>query len=406
LLVGEPTDERISNLNGGGDYVSFDYSAATDNIKAPYTRAVIDVLIEKGNLSEEEIRAIRVLGELRLTEDGPVAERGQPMGSVMSFPLLCLINKGIVDLSFNDLLTTGKLSYLEWKSHRCLINGDDLLLRNPRKDVDVAPLVRYHGLRTGLIVNEEKTLRSTELGEINSKLFENGKGQRKFNASAVWMDHEVCDVLGFSAEASHDTRTFARLVRANCHILSKQENKELWSLPPHLQAVCRKDKKIRRALVSVPLRIRPKVKGVVTVEPMPDGYFLEREEECAAIREEVTRVRPLALARMSVRPVPFRTSVVRDAVSFSSLLKRPDTCPKDITLSCLARAFREKIKRQMIEDDVAIELSPEDELSLYSGSLIDGLVDIIRRGLPSKQRVPIVGTDTDFVSLDIGNVCI
>jgi len=122
LLVGEPTADRVARLNGNGDFLSFDYVGATDNIKVAYTIAAVETLIEfSEDLSSEEERCLRVLCELKLGErtfckgeelidriPHDVFERGQPMGSAMSFPLLCLINKAVVDLSLADLLENKK----------------------------------------------------------------------------------------------------------------------------------------------------------------------------------------------------------------------------------------------------------------------------------------------------------
>jgi len=171
LLVGSPTHVEVNSLNGGGSFVSVDYQSATDNIRADYCQAAIELLIRKAEgLSAEQIRCLRVVGELRIacpdkdSEDdvkGPPANHGQPMGSLISFPLLCLINKTIVDLAVADLASAGEISWEQFQKHRCLINGDDLLYReffivSPDRPASILPRLINHGRAVGLVVNGEK----------------------------------------------------------------------------------------------------------------------------------------------------------------------------------------------------------------------------------------------------------
>nr|UUW21036.1 MAG: RNA-dependent RNA polymerase [Sanya botourmia-like virus 13] len=132
LLVGSPTQGRLERLLegcSGQNWLSFDYTSATDNIKLEYVRAMIDVLKQRSvGMSDDEERCLDTLGDLVL--DGSIADSGQPMGSLMSFPLLCLVNKTVVDLALTQLLESGKIRFKEWTGHRCLINGDDLLTRD------------------------------------------------------------------------------------------------------------------------------------------------------------------------------------------------------------------------------------------------------------------------------------
>jgi len=186
---------------------------------------------------------LRVLGEWGLGEGYGEVTRGQPMGSIFSFPLLCLINKTVVDLALTDLLEQGRISFPEWSGHRCLVNGDDLLLREVRKDTNIRDLIAENGRHIGLVVNLEKSMVSENLAEVNSTLFDSCEKIKKQNVSALWMDPEVDDVLGLAWEASTDVRGFVKIVRANAHILSKQPDKKLYAIPAHLQTACRRDKK-------------------------------------------------------------------------------------------------------------------------------------------------------------------
>lgn len=351
LLVGNPTDELVSSLNGF-DYVSFDYRSATDRIKNAYVKAAVEVIIEQGEgLTDDEVRCLRVLANLRIEPDGDVATRGQPMGSVMSFPLLCLINKTVVDLSLNDLLETGKIQFDEWTGHRCLINGDDLLAREPRNESLLRPLIRKHGCKIGLEVNEEKTMVSKHEGEINSTLFVDGSVQRKVNAGALFMRPDVSDVLGFAAEATLSPAGFRRVVRANAHVLAKQEIKVHGYLPDPLREVCLKDAKIRRALSSVPLSRREPPRNLFNVETRPLGYDLDRSEEVRIVNERVSQLRSMTDCWRTERK-QFRTKVAIGQRSPASALRyKKPAREEDTILSVLARAWERKLKESLREEE-------------------------------------------------------
>jgi len=258
LLVGEPTDQHVSGLNGAA-FLSFDYSSATDNIKREYVKAAVSVLEEQADhLEPDEIEALRVLSSLVI--DGRETFTGQPMGSVMSFPLLCVINKTVVDMALTAMLERKEISFREWSGHRLLVNGDDLLTREPRTGTNLRGEVIIQGSKVGLVVNEEKTMVSERDGEINSTYFQDGHKLRKFNASSLWMDAGVEDVLGFAAQATSDGRTFRKVVRRNLRTLAKQSDKHLTEIHcPWSPYVARTRKYERRSPACPRIRGRPKV---------------------------------------------------------------------------------------------------------------------------------------------------
>lgn len=408
LLVGDPTDRHVQSLNGA-DFLSFDYQSATDNIKTAYVRAAISVLKEKAtHLSDEENRALDVLGNLTIGErNGSIfrpipAQTGQPMGSVLSFPLLCLINKTVVDLALNRLLVGKKISFPEWSGHRCLINGDDLLTREPRKDTNLRRLIAEEGSKVGLVVNQEKTMVSESDGEINSTYFSNGKKERKFNAAAIWMDAGVEDVLGFASEATTDSATFRKVVRANAHILAKQSDKKLDLMPPALQMVCRKDKKIRKAITSLPERSRTCEEGVISMAERPEGYDLSSDDENAAMIGEIERVRERGIAWAVARQHKprFSTRAIPNSRSFRSVLKFKRTLGQELIPACYVRCYLEKKWKAVIDEDVAplsIELLPPGD-----GSMISTIVDNLRAFKMRKAVQPpgIWEAHADYMRLD------
>lgn len=400
LLVGDPTTKHINKLNGA-KLLSFDYSSATDNIKTAYVRSAISVLIEKSeNLSDSELACLDVLGGLSL--DGVECGSGQPMGSVMSFPLLCLINKTVVDLAMDSLLESGSISFPEWSSHRLLINGDDLLTREVRKDTDLRVRIAREGSEVGLVVNDEKTMSSETMCEINSTLFDRGIKVRKFNAAAVWMDPGVEDVLGFAAEASPSVRVFRKVVRWNANILAKSKDKHLAELPAHLQVVCRKDKKIRGAITSLPKSDRPTLEGVIKMAVKPEGYDLKVSEEHQVMSKEICRVREMGVAWASARAArkQFRTVALPNQVSYSSVLKQRRAVGQDLIPACYVRAYHTKLQDALVEEYVAV--SSSESLPPGDGSKISSLIDNMRL-FNQKRAVRNPGTidaSADFVSLD------
>nr|UXM18996.1 RNA-dependent RNA polymerase [Colletotrichum camelliae botourmiavirus 1] len=353
LLVGDPTNDQVASLNGR-EYISVDYSSATDNIKTAYTRAAIEVLIDKGEgLTDEECAALRCVGRLRI--DGSEATRGQPMGSMMSFPLLCLINKVVVDLALNDLLVEGKISFKEWTSHRCLINGDDLLLR----DVGcggLLGLIEAHGAKCGLVVNTDKTMIDAEKGEINSTLFLNGVRQRKVNLGALFMGREVNDVIGFADQAARTTAGFLSLVRRARKQLKNQEVKLAAPINCHRFNSLVRDQELRKSLcASVRKEHSPNPFGVVS---KPVGYDLSRDEEVDLVKGEVDRLR-------SIGYVPPRNQALKivegPSISLRKALKRKDTS-REVTLACLVDGWKEKQFKTLRDEATLVDIVPTEHV--------------------------------------------
>jgi len=125
-------DESLVRLGSDFKYwVSGDYSAATDNLKTDATRAVIDTLsvdpMTRGVL-------VRGLQETRIDFDSIKLEgvpepfkmsRGQLMGCVFSFPILCIINLAVYRASLEA--ETGEKYRIP--DLPVLVNGDDILFK-------------------------------------------------------------------------------------------------------------------------------------------------------------------------------------------------------------------------------------------------------------------------------------
>nr|UYL95455.1 MAG: RNA-dependent RNA polymerase [Chuzhou Botou tick virus 1] len=391
LLVGSPTNELVSSLNGGGDYVSVDYKSATDNIKTAYSRAAVEELINKGEeLNDEQRLCLRAVADL--TIDGKEVQVGQPMGSMMSFPLLCLINKTIVDLSLNDLLIEGEISFKEWTSHRCLINGDDLLYRDFKElPGKIMTRLLHHGHQAGLIVNEEKTMVSSEEGEINSTLFRNGTKEKKVNLSALFMGEDVNDVVGFADESTITADGFRKVVLANLTRLRKQECKVFGRLPLAKWKVLRDDHRIRPALLTR-FRRESDQTNLFPVVTMPDGYDLSREEEAALIDSRVKRLRAENRKKISAK------AAVMPEEPFPSLRKvfQRRSPPIKPVLQVLADGWKEKrFKLLREESPVGMDLVTHFCGDCVYASKIAQIVCQIRdhKGKGEKRDSPVEDED-------------
>lgn len=130
-------------LSAGGDCksnFSIDYAAATDGLSGTYTWKILSSICE--NLPFEMKNLYwRVLGNHSLrypkyhSDLDVEMENGQLMGSILSFPILCLANLGVYLLVRCYNRETGVFqvsrlddpSFLDWALNHVLINGDDML---------------------------------------------------------------------------------------------------------------------------------------------------------------------------------------------------------------------------------------------------------------------------------------
>jgi len=155
-------------------WVSGDYSAATDNLKTDATRAVIDALsidpMTRGVL-------IRGLQETRIDFDSidvpGVPEpftmtRGQLMGCVFSFPILCIINLAVYRASLEA--ETGEKYRID--ELPVLVNGDDILFKTSDSHYNI-----WCGLIKGVGFEKSvgKNYVSTDMAMINSTYFKTSK---------------------------------------------------------------------------------------------------------------------------------------------------------------------------------------------------------------------------------------
>jgi hypothetical protein len=171
--------DRLRFERTGGFWVSGDYSAATDSIHQSVMEAalhgisdpLITSLIQR-NLS----RGIITYDHLRNRINCPVPEpvkqnRGQLMGSMFSFPILCIINLATYLYTVirhyccdtNDLLTLVQTANV-------LINGDDILFYSPSQRFYQS--WEYNSSCAGFSLSVGKNYTSRRLALVNSRYYD------------------------------------------------------------------------------------------------------------------------------------------------------------------------------------------------------------------------------------------
>jgi hypothetical protein len=171
LLRGSPSKESFPFHNDEGQFVSVDFTNATDNLSVNVAEAFLGVaLCQSVNIPEDiKVSALRALRPTLMYDQQPVElSMGQMMGSLLSFPLLCL-------QTFSFYLYSAGLTGLSSKKYRsydrCKVNGDDLVF----KSTDAEKFF-LDSQQTLSVINRKKTHVSERYFNINSTLFESHRG--------------------------------------------------------------------------------------------------------------------------------------------------------------------------------------------------------------------------------------
>lgn len=181
-LIGRPImDSDISRLaalskSNKDVWNSVDYSAATDGLSFSYSNRIFQNIV--CNLEDEKISlASQVLGMHDLYYP-PASGKGDPefrgtqtngqlMGSILSFPFLCLANLGIYLRATRS--HRKKLGWsLEQTLNSVLINGDDMVYASPVRCYDKNVI---YGKAVGLEMSVGKAYTHKSYLNINSQSF-------------------------------------------------------------------------------------------------------------------------------------------------------------------------------------------------------------------------------------------
>jgi len=142
-------------------WLSGDYTAATDNFPMWATEALLEGLLDCIDHEPTKRWARWEVSSHLIDYPGcsGVQTSGQLMGSLLSFPLLCLLNDFVMQESGFDPKTY-------------LVNGDDVVARSSRAKIDT-----WKGLapRVGLSLSLGKNFIDPDFCTVNSQLFYQGR---------------------------------------------------------------------------------------------------------------------------------------------------------------------------------------------------------------------------------------
>jgi hypothetical protein len=173
-LIGKPDDAWVvqdlmgTTLEGPEAYLSGDYSAATDNFRVVMSNAISDELAVVLELSPLEAGLLRkALTEhiFKVNDEELDQKSGQLMGSIVSFPVLCLGNFAVSRWALE--VATGKR--VTMNDAPIGVNGDDLIMRGPKDTMRKAwaHIAGFAGLEESI----GKTFLSRKFLNINSRTY-------------------------------------------------------------------------------------------------------------------------------------------------------------------------------------------------------------------------------------------
>jgi hypothetical protein len=176
-LLGKPQSEEVvlnalgKNLKDDEYYLSGDYQAATNDLKSWVSLAVAEQISESIDLTwQERDLFINNLINHKFTDEGEIKSqtKGQLMGSITSFPVLCIANAALCRWALETSLNKPVLL----RDCPMLINGDDVVIRGPQSLYKNWKIITTFA---GLKESVGKTYFSREFLDINSTNFERTK---------------------------------------------------------------------------------------------------------------------------------------------------------------------------------------------------------------------------------------
>jgi len=164
LVRGDVTSDHFKTISDdmrpGESFNSGDFEASTDNLNKDAVLAVVEVLAEA--LPQHRSKVLLDTFEKTWVDWGGekrVIVRGSMMGNLLSFVVLCLLNKICLDRARQEVEGCGPLY------RRALVNGDDLFFSGGNEVFDAWVRATKE---VGFVINLKKTMRSTRWGDLNS----------------------------------------------------------------------------------------------------------------------------------------------------------------------------------------------------------------------------------------------
>jgi len=162
----EDAEEVIADRRSDELFTSGDYSSATNELHQDAVKTVVAEICASDAVSADEKvvlwQSFQRLRVLDCPNGIKEVNRGSMMGNLVSFPLLCLINKACFDIVCD--IMHGPFSRRKGK-----FNGDDCLFNANQQFYDLWVEVTS---TFGLVVNHEKTGRSSRWLELNSHTYD------------------------------------------------------------------------------------------------------------------------------------------------------------------------------------------------------------------------------------------
>jgi hypothetical protein len=182
-FIGKPESEWSINecfarLPAGTTFVNGDYVGATNEIKSWPAETILNTLFE---ILEEGFRdcpnnVFDIFKDLCLNAmtrhecDGAVQKSGQLMGSIISFPLLCIINATVCRMAVEYSEMSGPQS-LKMLATKLKVNGDDCVLADVSEDRRLFDIWKGLTAYVGLIPSVGKVFCSDSFILINSRMY-------------------------------------------------------------------------------------------------------------------------------------------------------------------------------------------------------------------------------------------
>jgi len=175
-LIGQPVDKwqvqsRLgSKLGETEGYLSGDYSAATDNLAPWVSECIANEICDLCEV-DDETRVLMLEALTRHVIQNPDDEKmklkqtwGQLMGSVISFPILCIANAALCRWS----LELAYLKKMSLKQTTIMVNGDDCVFRTTLEGLRLWEKITTFA---GLTPSVGKFFYTREFAQINSANF-------------------------------------------------------------------------------------------------------------------------------------------------------------------------------------------------------------------------------------------
>jgi len=168
LVRGQVTPDHFetirSDLRPGESFRSGDFEASTDNLNKDAVLAVVSVLAEALPLRRRKV-LLATFEDTWVEWKGARRKvvRGSMMGNLLSFVVLCLLNKICLDRARQRVEGCGPV----WR--KALVNGDDLLFAGSDR---LFQAWLEETKEVGFVINLKKTMVSTRYGDLNSCLYD------------------------------------------------------------------------------------------------------------------------------------------------------------------------------------------------------------------------------------------